>query len=84
MPAFIKRTRALFAGTKRLTPPWDQVEVVERTGGIEDGARDPSRCAGWPSIAITSPAGKFRDVQVSGPFARWEHTHRFEPGGPDA
>ena len=24
---------------ERLTPPWEPVEVLERTGGIEDGAR---------------------------------------------
>ena len=24
---------------------------------------------------------QFRDVQVAGPFNRWEHTHRFEPDG---
>jgi ligand-binding SRPBCC domain-containing protein len=26
----------------------------------------------------------FSDVQVSGPFAYWKHTHTFEPDGPDA
>jgi uncharacterized protein (TIGR01777 family) len=26
----------------------------------------------------------FRDVQIEGPVARWEHTHTFEPEGPDA
>ena len=26
----------------------------------------------------------FSDVQVSGPFAYWKHTHTFEPDGPSA
>ena len=26
----------------------------------------------------------FSDVQVSGPFAYWKHTHTFEPDGPTA
>src|SRR4029077_11216177 len=25
---------------------------------------------------------QFRDVQLSGPFRRWEHTHLFTPEGP--
>ena len=27
---------------------------------------------------------QFRDVQTSGPFRRWEHTHLFIPEGPEA
>jgi ligand-binding SRPBCC domain-containing protein len=27
---------------------------------------------------------QFRDVQTSGPFRRWEHTHSFIPEGPEA
>jgi hypothetical protein len=27
---------------------------------------------------------QFRDVQVEGPFRRWDHTHRFIPDGPQA
>jgi ligand-binding SRPBCC domain-containing protein len=27
---------------------------------------------------------QFRDVQTSGPFAHWVHTHRVEPDGRDA
>ena len=60
-------------------------------GGIEDGARvvlgvgvGPIRLR-WVSEHRDYDAGKqFRDVQLSGPFARWEHTHRVEPDGPNA
>ena len=27
---------------------------------------------------------QFRDVQTSGPFRRWEHTHLLTPEGPEA
>lgn len=78
---------------ERLTPPWSPVEVVERTGGIEDGARvvlkmplGPTHLSvGWVAEHRDSIQGRqFRDVQIEGPFARWEHTHRFEPDGPAA
>jgi uncharacterized protein (TIGR01777 family) len=75
---------------ERLTPPWDHVEVVERTGGLEDGAR--------VVMKIGTPVGvrwvarhrdfernrQFVDEQVQGPFTRWVHRHRFEPDGSDA
>ena len=74
---------------ERLTPPWTRVEVLERTGGIDDGGRvvlkmrlGPTHVR-WVAEHCDYVAGRqFRDVQVEGPFARWEHTHRFEPDGP--
>lgn len=76
---------------ERLTPPWEPVEVVERTGGIENGARVVLRvrigplAQRWVSEHRDYQEGRqFRDVQVEGPFARWEHTHRIEPDGPSA
>jgi uncharacterized protein (TIGR01777 family) len=103
MAEFVKRSRiaapaeAVFrwharpGALERLTPPWTTLAVVERRGGIENGAR----------VAFTLPIGpthvrwvaehrdyldgrQFRDVQIEGPFTRWEHTHRFEPDGPAA
>lgn len=74
---------------ERLTPAWEPVEVLERSGGIEDGSRivlglrmGPWRLR-WQAEHCDYEAGvKFRDIQRAGPFARWEHTHRVEPDGP--
>jgi uncharacterized protein (TIGR01777 family) len=73
---------------ERLTPPWSPVEVAGRTGGIEDGAEVRLRVPlgplriDWVARHDGYRSGRqFRDVQTSGPFARWEHTHRIEPDG---
>jgi len=73
---------------ERLTPPWTTVEVVERSGGIEDGARVVMRVpAGLSRVRWVAEhrdyvdGVQFRDVQVEGPFAVWEHTHRVDPDG---
>jgi uncharacterized protein (TIGR01777 family) len=75
----------------RYNPPWEPAQVVERTGGIENGSR----------AVLLVPVGlwrqrwvaehcdyeenrQFRDIQQEGPFALWDHTHRIEPDGPDA
>jgi uncharacterized protein (TIGR01777 family) len=74
---------------ERLTPPWEPIEVLERTGhGLTDGTRvtlgirlGPLH---WRWISAHSDyreGEQFRDIQVSGPFAHWEHTHRFAPDG---
>lgn len=76
---------------ERLTPPWDRVEVVERSGGISDGdrvvlriGRRPLR-ARWVAEHYGYEAGRvFHDRQTSGPFSRWEHTHLVEPDGAEA
>lgn len=77
---------------ERLTPPWEHARIVRRTGTIRDiGARVVMRVRigplwrTWVSEHTACEEGRmFRDVQIKGPFARWEHTHRFEPDGPSA
>jgi len=74
---------------ERLSPPWDRVRVVERSGnGVEDGARLVLEIRKGPArqrwVAVHSgyePGRRFVDTQESGPFAYWQHTHTVEPDG---
>jgi uncharacterized protein len=72
---------------QRLTPPWERAEIVEHSG-IHDGAIAVMKVylGPVPVLFVVRHSGyiagrQFRDTQVEGPFARWEHTHRFEPDG---
>jgi ligand-binding SRPBCC domain-containing protein len=75
----------------RLTPPWEPVEVVQRAPGIHDGDRGVLRVhvgpfrIRWVFEHCDYIEGRqFRDVQISGPFRRWDHTHKMEPQGASA
>lgn len=71
---------------ERLSPPWEHLRVVSRHGGIADGSRvtlelrrGPLKRR-WEALHRDFIDGvQFTDVQVAGPFKRWEHTHRVEP-----
>jgi len=74
-----------------LTPPGEAVKVIEKSGGIEYGARVVMQFGRWPlqrrwvAEHREFEVGRyFSDIQVSGPFAYWKHTHSFEPDGPSA
>jgi ligand-binding SRPBCC domain-containing protein len=78
---------ALPDALEKLTPPGEDIDVIERTGGIERGAKVVIRFGRWPfrmrwvAVHQEYEAGRyFSDLQVSGPFAYWKHTHSFEPG----
>lgn len=70
---------------ERLAPPWEDLEVLEKSGGIANGGRLVFRVRmgpiwqKWVAEHDGYERGKmFRDRQASGPFAYWQHTHRFE------
>ena len=69
----------------RLAPPWQRFEVVGGTPEVAEGSRVVLRLAKGPlrvrwvaEHRNVRPGAGFRDVQVRGPFALWEHDHLFE------
>ena len=82
--AFHERPDAL----KLLIPPGQPIRAEENTGGIRDDARVVLRIGygplsiRWVALHRGYEAGRqFQDVQESGPFKRWEHTHTVTPAG---
>lgn len=75
-----------------ITPPWLAFRVTTpgpiemRAGALIDyqlkvhglPVRWRTRIEAW------EPPRRFVDVQLRGPYARWEHTHTFEPDGAGA
>lgn len=76
---------------QRLLPPWEPVRVEQEVASLQPGNRAVLRTAvpgplvgRWVAEhAGYDPPWEFRDVQVSGPFARFEHRHGFEPAAPE-
>ncbi len=103
MTEFKKRSKvqvpanALFAwhgragAFERLSPPWENVKIVERQGSIRNGDRlimalkmGPVKRR-WVAVHQDYVEGKqFCDVQTKGPFKKWRHTHRFEDEGDES
>ncbi len=76
---------------ERLTPPWEAMTLSEPTRGVKSGERitcvvrlGPLRSRCVAEIRECEDGRFFHDVHLAGPFARWEHRHRFEPDGPNA
>lgn len=70
----------------RLAPPWEDIELISAGTGIGNDVevRFRVRLLGplwqfWHARHYGYVAGEqFADRQISGPFAHWEHVHRFE------
>jgi uncharacterized protein len=70
---------------RRLAPPWQKLRVKEETGDVTGGrvAFDvwfgPVRRHWLAEMGSAMPGRQFVDRQLEGPFASWEHVHRFVP-----
>ena len=78
-------------GVERLAPPWQKLEIVKPSDGIDPGKTLVMRMTlgplwqTWVAEHNEYVEGeRFRDVQVRGPFAHWEHTHLFTANGENA
>jgi ligand-binding SRPBCC domain-containing protein len=69
-----------------LTPPDEKITVISRPEIFGDGAKiELQICAGpmrisWIALHENFIEGRrFDDIQCSGPFKKWHHSHLFEP-----
>jgi uncharacterized protein (TIGR01777 family) len=76
---------------ERLVPPWERIEVLKQSPGLENGSEVLLRI-GWGPLRLRWLARhsdciaghQFADEQVEGPFSHWRHLHVFDPDGLDA
>ena len=69
---------------ERLLPPWQNIAVVSKSGGINPGGEVVLRLAFGP-LAMryrgrhleNQPKRMFSDIQEQGPFSQWHHRHLF-------
>ena len=84
------KRRLRFSPTPRnleaITPPWLRFRIVEAPRMLGRGSllRYRLRLFGLPirwqtKIVDWRPPFEFMDVQIAGPYRRWEHTHHLHP-----
>ena len=77
------------ANLDRITPPWMGMRILGTAGEMREGLEIdyaitpfPHVPARWRSrITAYDPPNSFMDVQLRGPYARWEHRHTFRADG---
>lgn len=69
----------------RLAPPWQKLRVLEESGDVTGGRVvfdvwfGPVKRRWVAEMGNAMPGRRFVDRQLEGPFAAWEHVHRFVP-----
>jgi ligand-binding SRPBCC domain-containing protein len=86
VPVDVDEAFAFFADARNLeaiTPPWLRFRIIEAPRMLERGSLLVYRLRlfGIPihwrtEITEWWPPFSFTDVQVAGPYSRWEHTHQ--------
>jgi ligand-binding SRPBCC domain-containing protein len=89
----LDETFSFFADPRNLeaiTPPWLRFEILSAPAELQTGSEIVYRLKwhGLPlrwktNIEVWSPPFTFVDVQKSGPYSLWRHTHRFVARGQD-
>ncbi|HXV95269.1 MAG TPA: SRPBCC family protein [Gaiellaceae bacterium] len=89
VPVGVEDAFAFFAdpwNLEAITPPWLRFRIVEAPARLERGShlRYRLRIFGaqvrWHTeIVDWRPPRSFTDLQLSGPYPLWEHTHRLSP-----
>lgn len=71
---------------QRLIPPWEKVRVDNYEGGLQLGKEvnlvnklGPMPLRWHARHTLYDPPFRFCDTQLSGPFKKWDHDHRFQP-----
>lgn len=89
VPVDLDRAFAFFADAwnlERITPPWLRFRILRAPHALERGSLLAYRLRlfgvtiRWRTeITEWRPPFAFTDVQLAGPYRRWEHTHRLTP-----